>query len=204
MANLSLYKVNAKFVGDWNPILVYSENNIVKGSDGTAYVCSKDETTGSAHNPISDAINWAVLIPSVAPPVLTATQVDRVSATTFGIKAGSTSTWRGQEWTLEKSANLVTLVRMKSNCDCNCNCNCSTINCDCASACNCASACDCASDCNCALCSPGWCICDANNQCNCNCPTNCDCAKNCNCAKDCNCASNCDCSSNCNCNCSPV
>lgn len=214
MADLSLFKPGFKFVGDYQGTVTYFKNNIVKGSDGVAYKCIVSSVTGV--DPVTDTshVDWDVFIATSTLNV-SSTQIDRISSTVFGINAGTTWQWKGNEWALEIASNQITLVRMKQNCNCNCNCNCSYVDCDCASNCNCYSDCNCASNCNCDCswymqncipfpltdCNPGTnCFYLCSVQCNCNCTP----SSNCNCASNCNCYSNCNCSGNCDCNCSPV
>jgi hypothetical protein len=186
MGNLSSYTNSFVYRGLWSSVTVYKANDIVEGSNGSAYKCNVNGTTGVSKNPISDAVNWSSFIPSQLS--ISGSVSNVVSATTFGINAGSTWSWATSEWTLTNTGSSVTLTKSKSNCNCNCNCNCTGVNCNCASNCNCSNY--------------PWSPC----YCNCsNCSTSvygysglCTCVSNCNCYSDCNCYSNC------NCNCTPI
>lgn len=194
--------------GTWNKDTGYYEDNVVKGSDGSAYICVVQFTSGS--DPTKSPTEWKLLIEKKL-PTYTTNQVDRVSANTFGINAGSTWGWKGDEWILEKSGNNVTLVRMKYNCNCNCNCNCTAIVSNCASNCNCYSDCTTTYNCNCncsAITTNCASDCATIEQCNCFalwCTSDCGDCINCNCtATNCNCHTDCTTTYNCNCNCTAI
>ncbi len=196
MSTSSLFYGNDRFSGDWSSGSTYNIGEIVKGSNNTAYRCKVAGTTGAGTNPISTPANWDVFVPFGAFSGLSGTQINRLSvATNFGINAGSTWQYKGDQWLLEKTGNAITLVRTYNNCNCNCNCNCTGINCNCAGNCNCnCSHCMCWYNCDCANYSNGELIS------NCNCFHYSDCS-NCHC--DCS-GTDCNCASDCNCNCTPI
>ena len=123
--NLSMFIPGGRWRGVYAAGTTYTKNDIVR-YQGHAFILTIDSLQGGTPGVHA---GWQKMIDRPEYSGLTATQAESVSATTYGVNAGTRKYWFGQEWVLEKTAaRSIRLKKVYRNCNCNCNCVCA---CDC-------------------------------------------------------------------------